>query len=145
MAASLSFERDYQPQLRAVLSQNVDIMEQKINEARWTNDANEAERVLAQACDECVDKVKTETNKIKESIKQKRPSSTSSTEQQQRYIAFVQACAGGFRLIQILFDGIFARIRDVVKMVVDSIRKGLAWMKDIIESAFNAIRSLFNN
>ena len=143
MAQYPSFNEHYRPQIQNQLNQNVDHMERKINEAQQLKDADEAERMLDEACDKCLENVQEHVNGIKASIKQKRPSSSASSQEQKRYTDFVAASATGVNQTKGLFDTIFARIRNMINTVVEWIRKGLAWMASRIVDTFKIIRSLF--
>ena len=137
-----SFLELFQPQIQSIFNRDVDYMERKINEVQQLNDADEAERLLDQACDEFLANYERQMNEIRASIKQKRPSHTSPTEQN-RYNIFVEAATVGIRQNQGSFDTIFSRLRSIVSTVVDWIRKGLAWNENLIRDHFNGIRSLF--
>jgi hypothetical protein len=139
-----TFNDIYRPILEKDLDRHVDFMERKVNEAQRANDADEAERLLDEACDQCVDKVRVQMEEIKASVKQKGTTCTSS-EDKQRYKSFVEGVTTGIRSTQGLFDKIFARIRNIVRTVVDWIRAGLGWMANVVTETFNTIRSLFNN
>ena len=143
MAQFPSFDEHFRPQIQNSLNQHLNSMERKVNEAQQSNDADEAEKMLDQACEECVKTVQSEVNRIKASIKDKRPSETSSQEQKDGYRVFLQAATAGFLQTQGLFAEIFSRLRNIVSTVVDWIRKGLGWIGSKIRDAFSAIRSLF--
>lgn len=136
-----SFLELFQPQIHNIFNRDVDSMERKIHQARQLNDADKAERMLDQACDELLANYKREVDEIRASIKQKRPSHTSSTEQS-RYNIFVEAATVGIRQNQEKFDTIFSRLRNIVNSIVDWIRQGLAWNENLIRDHFSSIRSL---
>jgi hypothetical protein len=120
-----SFNDHYRPQLQRHLDRDVvDFMETKVKEAQRINDADEAERLLDQACDQCVQNVKVQMDEIKASVRQKGTTCTSS-EDRQKYTLFVEEVTAGIRSTQELFDEIFERIREIVKPVIDRIKQGL--------------------
>ncbi len=139
-----TFDDLYRPILQTNLDRHVDFMERKVNEAQRAKDADEAEKLLEEACNQCVNKVRDQMEEIKASVKQKGTTCTNS-EDRQKYTSFVQAVTAGIRSSQGLFDQIFARIRNIVKTVVIWIREGLAWMTNVVTEAFKTVRSLFNN
>lgn len=138
-----SFDEHFRPQIQNTLSRHVDSMERKVNEAQQSKDTDEAIRALDQACDECVQAVQTEVNRIKASVKDKRPSETAPQAQKDNYKTFVEATTTGFINTQGIFGEIFSRLRKIVSTVVEWIRKGLAWIGNKIKEAFSAIRSFF--
>ena len=120
-------------------------MERKIEEVRQKNDENEAERLLDEACDQCVNKFKAQMEDIKASVKQRGVNCTS-PEDQQKYEMYVERVTASVNLTQGLFDTIFSRIRSIVTNVVDWIRQGVGWMTNVVTDTLKAIiRTLFGS
>ena len=123
----------------------VDHMERKIEEVREKDDENEAERLLDEACDQCVNKFKAQMEDIKASVKQRGVNCTS-PEDQQKYEMYVERVTASVNLTQGLFDTIFSRIRSIVTNVVDWIRQGVGWMTNVVTDTLKAIiRTLFGS
>lgn len=138
-----SFDEYYRPQIDATLNRHVTFMEKKVTAAQWTNGADEAERLLGEACDDLMDNVREQLSSIKLSVLRKRPGTTASSEEQRKYCEFAQATAVGVRSARGLFYTIFSRIRNVVRTVADWVRRGVSWEKNKVRDAFHDIRSLF--
>ncbi|CAF1431256.1 unnamed protein product [Adineta ricciae] len=140
MANFSSFEQQYQSALHDKLSENVNIMQQKVNQAQSMSDADAAERALDEACDGCLNRVANHVKEIKESARQKRASCKTPADEQ-RYTTFIQGVASGIQATQSLIDTIFTQIRNLVVTVVSWIRMGISWMASTITDVFNSIRA----
>ena len=135
-----TFEGEYQPRLRNFLERDViGSLQTRLEHVRSTNDVDEAERLLDEACDQCLGQVTTEINSIKSDVKRRRQD----TNSEQSYITFVQGVTVGIRRTEGLFQQIFGRIRSLITTVVDWIRSGISWVGEQIQETFHAIRNFF--
>lgn len=144
--SSQSFEDEFQPQITSTLSTVVDHMHEKMRLAE-SSSVDDAERMLEEACDNCVKTFKTKMDEIKGSVRKAKPDPSSSTynEDEKKYKAYVEATAKGIEKTRSLFDKVFERIRDIVSTVIDCIKAGVGWIWNQLNEAFASIRSLWTS
>lgn len=143
MATFPTFDEYYRPKIHKNLQLDVNKLESEVNEVQNSTDADEAERLLDDVCNQCVNQFKAQMEEIKASVKSKSAVCTNS-EDREKYAVFVKEVANGIRSTQAFFDQIFARIRDVVQTVINWIRNSLNWITNIITDTFKTIREFFH-
>jgi phage-related protein len=137
-----SFEDEYLPRLRQCVHRDcISDMESAVKKAGQTN-LEEAEQLLNDVADRVILTVKHQMDNIKESVKQKRINDRTS-ENTQRYVAFVKTVTEGIRSTEGLFDSMFRRFHDLVSQVLGWIRTGVQWVGQVVAQTFAWIRSLF--
>jgi hypothetical protein len=142
--SSRSFDDEFQPQITSTLSTVVDHMHEKMRLTE-SSSVDDAERMLDEACNDCVKTFTTKMDEIKASVKRGKPDPSSSTynEDERKYKAYVEAATKGIEKSKNLFDTVFERIRDIVSTVIECIKAGVDWIWNQLNDAFSSIRSLW--
>jgi hypothetical protein len=141
-----SFDDEFQPQITSTLDTVVDHIQTKMISLE-SSSVDDAERMLDEACTNCVKTFETKMDEIRTSVKRGKPHPSSSTynEDERKYRAYVEAAAKGIEKSISLFDKVFQRIRDIVSIVIECIKAGVDWIWNQLNDAFASIRSLWTS
>ncbi|CAF0992132.1 unnamed protein product [Rotaria sordida] len=110
----LSFDEEFQPQIKNTLNTLVDHVQEKMDSAESLS-ADEAEKLLDDACNDCITTFQTKMEEIKNSARRARPdlSSPTYTEDNKKYTDYIVAVTAGIKQSKSLFDTVFERIRNI--------------------------------
>jgi hypothetical protein len=138
------FDDEFQPQITSTLDTVVDHIQTKMISLE-SSSVDDAEKMLDEACKNCVKTFETKMDEIRTSVKRGKPDPSSSTynEDERKYRAYVKAAAKGIEKSISLFDKVFERIRDIVSTVIECIKAGVDWIWNQLNDAFSSIRSLW--
>jgi hypothetical protein len=141
--APIGFDEEILSQIAAILNTAVDRLEEKIAEADLGS-IDEAETLIDEACQECIETFKAKLEEIKASAKRGKPDPSSSTydEDIKKYTAYITAVASGIEKSKSLFDPIFDRIRKIVSTIVERLRSDAALKWNQIIEDFTSFGSL---
>ncbi|CAF2982152.1 unnamed protein product [Rotaria sp. Silwood2] len=142
----MSFDEEFQPQITNTLNTIVDHIQETVNKAEPLS-ADDAEKMLDDACDDCINTFKTKIEEIRASARRARPDPSSQTydEDEKMYTAYITAVATGIEQSKSFFDTVFERIRNIVSTVVECIKAGVKWAWDQLTAAFDSIKSLYKS
>jgi hypothetical protein len=146
MARSIqSFDDEFHPQIVSTFNTMVDHLEEKMNLAE-SSSIEDAERILDEACDNCVRTFQSKIDEIKASVKKCKPDPSSSSyhEDEKKYKAYVEATANGIAKSTSLFNQVFERLRGIVLHVVECIKAGIKYIWNQLNEAFAAVKALWN-
>jgi ElaB/YqjD/DUF883 family membrane-anchored ribosome-binding protein len=147
MAESLlSFDQEFQPQIENELNTVVNHIQTKMADAKSLS-VDEAEKLLDDACNDCIKTLQSKMEDIRDSVKTKRPDPSSSTydEDNKKYTNYIAVVASGITKSKSLFDTVFYQIRSIVSTVIECIKAGANYIWDQLNEAFNSVRSLFTS
>ena len=141
-----SFDEEFNPQITDTLNAVVDHMQGKMIDAKSLS-VDEAEKLLDNACDNCIKTFQSKMEEIKASAKKVKPDPSSATyyEDNKKYTAYIATVATGFDKSKSLFDTVFDRIRHIVSTVIDCIKLGMNWIWEQLNETFASIRFLLKS
>jgi hypothetical protein len=140
------FDREFQPQIKTTLDEVIDRMQTRMADATSLS-VDEAEKLLDDACNDCIKTFQSKMEDIKTSARRGKPDPSSSTydEDNKKYTTFIAAIASGIERSKSLFDTVFDRIRSIVSTFIECIKAGVTHIWEQLIEAFNSVRSLFNS
>lgn len=145
-SGSSSGDKEIESQITNILKTAADDMQSKVSTASSLS-ADQAEQLLDEACNGLYEKVKSEVEGIKATVKKNKPnpSSATYTTDKQKYDAYITAVATSIKKSANLLELVFKQIRTIVSTIIEWIRAGTAWAWDRITDGFNALRHLWPN
>ena len=133
------FDSDYKPKIENEVETSVTVMETNVDGVRNSTNADEADRGLDSACDGCITSFTCQVDGIRGDVKSRRGHIP-----EEQYLIFVQTVTAGIRRCQTLFGQMFEHIRNLIKVVIDWIRRRVAWVAQTVTDIFKKARSVWN-
>jgi hypothetical protein len=144
--ARLSFDEEFGPQIVSTCNTVVNHMQEKTTEVK-SSSVDAAEKLLDEACNKCIATFTSKIEDIRASVKRVKPnpSSPTHTEDDQKYLTYLDAVKRGIEKSQNLFDAVIERIRNIVSTVLECIKAGIDCIWKQLAEAFTSVKSLWTS
>ena len=143
---SIDDEVEVDSKIKTLLNTIVDGFEQKMTDAKSTS-VDDAEKLLEDACSDCIRTFQTKIEDIKATARRARPNSSSPTydEDQEKYAAYITVVAAGVEQSRNLFDKVFERIKGIVSHVLECLKAGVTCIWDQLKEAFASVKAIWRS